>query len=941
MRRRPVEHSEERPNRRFTSTWLFDYGLTALVLIAMILVAYRYLWIYGKSNVWQGDGLTQHFPEIFFWNQWVRGFLADPAGGLALWSWNLGLGADIIGTLAFPIAGDPFALISLAFPMTRMEGALLAVYLVRTLGAGLASAAYFRVVGARPLAAAVGAVIYVFTTFLLFISLRHPYFVNAMVFLPLLLIAIERLVQRRGRWMVTIVVCLAAYANFYFFYILTAVSVLYYVARCAELSLQGRSWREIAVTTLQAGVHYLLGVLLAAPLLLPSATAVLQTARAGTRESLGLLYPGWVYEGFIAGLISAVPGPRWTHLGLSVLGVLGAVALFAFKRRGLALKAMIVAIPVLMCLPIAGSALNGFSFPSNRFVFSLALFVGAAAALRLSDRTPFSVREIRMMTVVLGGFTALVLAVVRPLEAWHVIPPLLGLATIIALSGEAAHADDDSGAVIAEGPSWLPEGWRASVPRWGAIALLVVNVAVNAAVLHSTEYKNVLATFVDRHTVLDGYEENIGMAARELDLEPLFRATNAQTVAYNSSMVQGFPGTSFYYSTMSAPLSDFRAELDIRPGWSQFAFDGFDDRIMPSALLGVKYYIAGEEDSWKVPYGFEFVARDDEAFVHRNNNVLPTGFVFHQVIDRADYLRLGPVDRQSAMLQGAVVDLRDAEGLPVITASRDAIEVPYRVAQTQDVDVDLDQGSIVRKTPNASIVLSVTPVPDAELYVQMTGIDNTVQLAEDLADPDSVAKRSRIDELRLANARRDLRQPTSIKTSYYAGGQGKTAGWHTPDSDYNWGHDSQLVNLGYSEDGHETVRIEPKESGTLTFDSLRVLAMPMEPYRRYVADLREDPMHDIKVGTDTISGTVTTDRDGILFLSIPYSPGWRATVDGRSTEVIRVNTGFSGVRVSPGTHRVELDYATPGLRTGLVAGGVGLALAAGLAVAYVVRRRRA
>jgi Bacterial membrane protein YfhO len=82
----------------------------------------------------------------------------------------------------------------------------------------------------------------------------------------------------------------------------------------------------------------------------------------------------------------------------------------------------------------------------------------------------------------------------------------------------------------------------------------------------------------------------------------------------------------------------------------------------------------------------------------------------------------------------------------------------------------------------------------------------------------------------------------------------------------------------------------------------------------------------------------SADRQGILVLGDTWFPGWKATVDGRSAPVERVDYVFRGVRVGPGTHTVEFRYEPLSWRIGWVVSLVSLvALAA--AVAVGLRRR--
>ncbi len=178
-------------------------------------------------------------------------------------------------------------------------------------------------------------------------------------------------------------------------------------------------------------------------------------------------------------------------------------------------------------------------------------------------------------------------------------------------------------------------------------------------------------------------------------------------------------------------------------------------------------------------------------------------------------------------------------------------------------------------------------------------------------------------------------------TAYRAGLIRKSEIWRTPESPYYWGDRSQTVNLGYQTGKVTTIGIEPARKGALTFKSLKVLAMPLKDYPAAVNALKANAMRDIELGTNRVSGRVNSPRPGLLFLSIPYSSGWSATLDGEPVEVLRANTAFSGIAVPAGEHTVVLRYVTPGLREGLLLAG--LAALGGVAAIVIVtyRRRRA
>ena len=78
-------------------------------------------------------------------------------------------------------------------------------------------------------------------------------------------------------------------------------------------------------------------------------------------------------------------------------------------------------------------------------------------------------------------------------------------------------------------------------------------------------------------------------------------------------------------------------------------------------------------------------------------------------------------------------------------------------------------------------------------------------------------------------------------------------------------------------------------------------------------------------------------EEGMVFLSVPYSDGFSAYVDGQRAEVIKVDGGLMAVAVSQGSKSVELVYREPGLIEGVILSGIGLLLF--LVYMFVQKRR--
>ena len=124
--------------------------------------------------------------------------------------------------------------------------------------------------------------------------------------------------------------------------------------------------------------------------------------------------------------------------------------------------------------------------------------------------------------------------------------------------------------------------------------------------------------------------------------------------------------------------------------------------------------------------------------------------------------------------------------------------------------------------------------------------------------------------------------------------------------------------MGYSESAVTSVTITFPEIGEYTFDDLSVACFPMDNYAEHMEALAAVPMTDEKIGTNTVSGVVSPTESGVLCLSVPYSDGWTAYVDGKETTLYNANIKYSAIYLDAGRHEIKLVYHTPFLKVGML-----------------------
>lgn len=81
-----------------------------------------------------------------------------------------------------------------------------------------------------------------------------------------------------------------------------------------------------------------------------------------------------------------------------------------------------------------------------------------------------------------------------------------------------------------------------------------------------------------------------------------------------------------------------------------------------------------------------------------------------------------------------------------------------------------------------------------------------------------------------------------------------------------------------------------------------------------------------------------TDAPGMLVLTDAFYPGWKASIDGKATEIYRANFHFRAVLLPPGSHTVEFTYQPSAFYAGIAL--FALLLIGGAALLIFSRKRR-
>ena len=849
----------------------------------------------GKSMVWKFDGVYQHFNTLAYYGKYLRKILhslfVEHEFCVPMWDMSIGYGADILTTLNYYAIGDPLTLLSVLVPGSLTEYLYAALIILRFYLAGAAFTAYCRYHQNEGTGVLLGSLVYAFSGFALFCGVRHPYFVNPMIYLPLILIGIDKIFRKEKPWLYVIMVAVSAISNFYFFYMIVWMMVIYAVIRYLMIYKKIRI-REL-VPCLGTFVGWsLLGAGISLPILLPSAMYVLGTGRMSARNYVPVLYPLAHYAKLLNdffGVDYTMASSRYyTVMGFAPILLVTLLVLLVRWKKNRELKAGWLILTVLLLIPFAGHMINGFSYVSNRWIWAYGMLLSYILVKMYPEFGKLEKKE-RMALLVLGCVVVpageLILNQYASLHGW------IGIGMTMLLTAKIAAPKHN---------------WQQRRTTVFFLVTTLVSVAANAYFLFSPNQTNYIGDFREQgapYAMLTTKAQN--QIVTELnDSDTFYRYDQyGNTAKENTAMQNRLMGTDFYYSVTNSAVAEFLREMDTSNSMEQM-YDGLDGRTILDRLTGVRYYIIKKDQEAYLPYGYtEKVAENKKYAVYRTTEELPFGYTYDSVISKEIWDSLDVTQKQQAMLQGAYISssqsTEETDQLPETDLDFTDVTPEYEITTDGDITISDTKYQVQKK--GASITFHYQGTENCETYLVIEGLnyEGTATKFSLKINRDDVEKKGSV---------------YTYRNSFYSG------------------KEDFLYNLGYHSEASSEVTLTFQQKGTYTIEKMYLSEQPVSQLDEQTQTRKQDVLENLEIKANTIKGNILLDQRKILVLSMAYSTGWRAYVDGREQPVLQTNGMFCGLELEPGEHQIELRYQTPYLLPGLGISGICILICVGISL---------
>lgn len=872
----------------------YCYGVYTLMFLLMCIVAFLPFFTEGKSFVWGAgveDGLSQHFSALAYYGEALREFFRNLLAGhpkLVMWDMSLGYGADILSTLNYYAIGDPLNLLYGFVSPKNTETMYDFMILLRMYLAGITFIIYARKMKKRSYGTVIGALVYVFSGFCFRLGLRHPFFINPMIYFPLLCLGIEKIYQRERPYVFIFAVCVSAMSNYYFLYMLTIFAVIYAWIRFYEYTEENKV-KNFFLAILKFGMYYTLGIAMAAVILLPSVIGFLGNGRYGKGvdwKSL-IVYPGKYYLLFIENFIGYGNMGSNTNAGyLPIVGIVVLFTLFSQRMKHKKYRVAFIASIIALILPIFGYAFNGFSYANNRWAFALSFIV----ALLTAEMYPrlFVMSKRQQIGIGAGIIIYTVFCIIVNASGEEILKNkgimaacgLIAVFYILLLIFQRLGYDTQK-----------------RIVRVSMAILLLISVRVHGYYRFDPKGYAYTQEFMNQGQAYRTLkEDNIRMLSKVND--PSVYRVHAEGYRYkNYGLINHLNTISGYYSITAKCVTDTIKGYDTLGMQYADKYKGVDQRLGLLSLAGVKYITVAHNSQvakdvsskGDVPYGVEKQSKKGNITLYKNKYALPFAYAYDSYMTEQQYEQLNGIGKEQAMLAQIILNQHPADK-----------EIQHK-EQRNDPDIQtisLPETRISSPKGKKYADITVPVEKDKETYLYFK---NLVYHGKKNGD-DNFILTGRKGTKGILVTQNDVQQKIHIQSTF---------------NPYYFGRKDYIVKINHqTSKAKEKVRLNFLSPGEYEFDDISLITVPKKDVLARLKERKKNSMKQIQYEGNHFRGVYHAKKDQILCVTIPYSKGWKATVNGNRTKIYKANGMFMGIIMKKGTQSVKLDYETPGLKIG-------------------------
>ena len=393
----------------------------------------------------------------------------------------------------------------------------------------------------------------------------------------------------------------------------------------------------------------------------------------------------------------------------------------------------------------------------------------------------------------------------------------------------------------------------------------------------------------------------------ERDTSPFYRTETARTQTLNDGALNGYHGITTFTSSADVRMTRFMQALGYgaKDTYNRYSYE--DSSPVANLFLNLKYMLDRQGQVVDNPY-FDEVHHYGSVYLLENNAYLPLGFLADSQILNVDF-------------ETAYAELTSTRGKWNKLAFQNKL---FRSASGVENDVwSLLVGDSLTITADDAALLSTTPAGNCE-YVCDAGQNGIVTYTYILD--------------RAGYMCFDLY--SDLKNSGYA----------AKNSFSIWKNDEQLYSDNYSLSQTLAVaNVVPGDVVELRIDcyggdhgeiSVHAGVLDAAVFQQGYDALNASTLQLTSFHNTRIEGTIDCNKSGILYTSIPQNGNWIAKVDGQPAEVIAIGNAVVGLLLSEGEHTIAFHYQNKAFTWGVLTSICCLGIFVALSTISLLREKR-
>ncbi len=939
---------KKRPVKRLYSEYTILFIFLALCIFGTYLVT-------GHTFILSKDALNQHLPLLAKYREALISFVHHPR--LNFWSWQMGLGSDTFQVYSYYTIGDVFSYLALLFPAAKITLAYQVINIIRMYCVGLAFVYFAQHFKFRNSVILMGATTYLVNSFLLYACIAQPFFTTPFIIFPLIVVQIERILQKGSPWPLAGAFTWMLVSNYYLAYVLGIGSFLYLVLR---VGTHYRRTLNYGKTFLKLAFATITSVLLSAVLLVPEIIAVTNSTRTGSLFANGLkTYPLYYYLFLPKSLINGGQWyfMFWSALGIVSIGFIALVYIYSRPRKYPLLTISLGLALIMLLIPAVGAFFNGMMSASNRWTLLIYLPLAMAVCILAENIPTLDQKTMAVLSWATGIYLIVLIATFFFENENDIFMPVIFLI----------------GSLMA---IWLIHLNKLAHPYRWLLAITMLNAGVNAIYAAFPYNGDFSSSMLSRGEYQAITSNRYGNLDQDLKNNSFYRVS---TISQNkiidgpnldNDLTSGLHNIDSYYSLQNKYLGQFNTSLQNNQYQANIPIRQADDRTIMNNFFGVKYLFvqSNGDNATKIPAGYfldkatDPVINYDEGqpsnpqskdeFVptqtmrYKTNYAFPLLYWQDNYISKKDYQSLSPTEKERVLATGVLVDKQEKlRGMKVaklkthvyplkseLVSNRLNKVNPAKMTYTDSEETyqlqlpELQSKKMQQKLKGSELHIEFSKIKYTPFSMKEQIAYEQAHLKETVLNPGNVINQRythyRYWRYHVLNGSPDISFKLNVGSKFgtatieQARQSTLSLFKHVTNSTLNIGYyDGKLLT---------SLTFQPSKLGTYEL-KYRVVAEKLDNnYYREVKILQRHRLEDVKFKRNQIQGTIKTTRPGVLTSSIPYSTGWSVKVNGKKATTLRTNQAFLGVYLPAGTHHVTFSYELPGIKLGVLLSLIGL-----------------